>query len=58
MRLHPSGKAPIESGCERVADRWRTFPAVTADRAWAKLDLAIPIEVVPVSALPRGTLVP
>jgi hypothetical protein len=47
MRLHPSGKAPIESGCERVADRWRTFPAVTADRAWAKLDLAIPIEVVP-----------
>jgi ribonuclease VapC len=41
----PSGLSLGDRACLALA-RLRDLPAVTADRAWAKLDLGIPIEVV------------
>jgi ribonuclease VapC len=41
----PSGLSLGDRACLALA-RLRNLPAVTADRAWAKLDLGIPIEVV------------
>jgi ribonuclease VapC len=41
----PSGPSLGNRACLALA-RLRVLPAVTADRAWAKLDLGIPIEVV------------
>jgi PIN domain nuclease of toxin-antitoxin system len=41
----PWGLSLGDRACLALA-RLRNLPAVTADRAWAKLDLAIPIEVV------------
>jgi ribonuclease VapC len=41
----PSGLSAGDRACLALA-RLRDLPAVTADRAWAKLDLGIPIEVV------------
>jgi ribonuclease VapC len=41
----PWGLSLGDRACLALA-RLRNLPAVTADRAWAKLDLGIPIEVV------------